>query len=338
LRGSRGAEGREVQEDVQGTGEGVGLNHPVLSALLPVFALAAIGYFAGWRRWIGAPGVKDLSALVFIVMTPALLFRTMSKVHVDQLDFRPLATYFIAVALIFAGTLAVLGFNRRAAVLALANTFSNTVMIGIPIVALAFGDAGLVTLFTLISIHSLVLLTIATVVLEVAVLREESAQGRHADRHVAHTVLLAMRNAIIHPVPLPIIAGLLFAQTGLAMPEVVDRPLQLLANAFGPMALLLVGATLASTSVGTHWRGALALTAVKNLLHPALVAAVGWMLGLHGVPLAVMVIAAALPIGANVFLFSQRYQTAEELVTASVAMSSLLAIATLSVVIAFVVP
>lgn len=308
------------------------MNHPVVSALVPVVILIGIGYFAGRRAWMGVAGVKDLSALVFVVMTPALLFRTMSTVHLEQLDFRPVASYFIAVAVVFVGTMVWGGFNRRAAVLALANTFSNTVMIGIPLIGLAYGEAGLVTLFTLISVHSLVLLTSATVVLEMALIREEAAQGRHSDRHVAHAVLLAVRNAIIHPVPLPIIAGLLFAQTGWVLPTVIDKPLQLLANALSPLALLLVGVTLASTAIGAHWRPALGLATVKNLVMPALVAAAGWALGLSGPALAVMVLAAALPIGANVFLFSQRYKVAEELTTASVAVSTVFALVTLSLV------
>ena len=308
------------------------MNSPVLSALVPVVVLIAIGFLAGRMRWIGAAGVKDLSALVFVVLTPPLLFRTMGTVHVEQLDFRPIASYFVAVALIFFATLALRGFNRGGAVLALANTFSNTVMIGIPVVSLAYGQAGLVILFTLISVHSLVLLTVATVVLEFAVMREEVGAGRHPQTHMAHTVLLAIRNAIVNPVFLPIAAGLLFAQTGLALPEVIDKPLQLLAAAFGPLALLLVGVTLSTTPIGAHWRGALALAGVKNLVHPALVAAVGWAFGLQGAPLAVMVIAAALPIGANVFLFSQRYQVAQDLVTASIAVSTALALLTLSLV------
>jgi malonate transporter and related proteins len=310
------------------------LNHPVLSALIPVVILIALGFLAGRRGWIGGAGVKDLSGMVFVVLTPPLLFRTMSTVHVEQLDFRPVAAYFVAVALIFGATLLVKGLNRRGAVLALAGTFSNTVMIGIPLIGLAYGDAGLVVLFTLIAVHSLVLLTTATVVLEAAVLREEVAAGRHSDRHIAHTVLLALRNAVIHPVPLPIIAGLLFAQTGWVLPAVVDKPLQLMANAFGPLALLLVGATLAATKVGEQWRGALALTAVKNLVHPGLVAAAGWALGLTGVPLTVMVLTAALPMGANVFLFSQRYKVAEELITAGIAVSTGLGLVTLSLVMA----
>ena len=294
--------------------------------------LIAIGFFAGRRGWIGAPAVKDLSNLVFLLLTPALLFRTMSKVQVQQLDFRPVAAYFIAVAVIFAGTLLTCGFNRRAAVLALANTFSNSVMIGIPLVSLAWGQPGLVVLFTLYTVHTVALLTTATLVLELAVMREASARGEAQQRHVAVTVLTAVRNALLHPVPLPIIAALLFAQTGWSIPVLIDRPLELLGNAFGPLALVLVGVTLASTPVGAHWRGALALSAVKNLLHPLGVAVAGWALGLSGLPLAVMVVVASLPIGANVFLFSQRYQVAEELITASVGLSTLLALVSVSVV------
>ena len=98
------------------------------------------------------------------------------------------------------------------------------------------------------------------------------------------------------------------------------------------MALLLVGATLAHSSPGAQLRGALVLTTVKNLAHPALVAGAGLLLGLSGLPLAVMVVTAALPIGANVFLFSQRYQVAEELVTASVGVSTVLGLVTVSLV------
>jgi malonate transporter len=310
------------------------VNQPVLSALTPVVLLIAIGFFAGRRGWIGSGAVKDLSNLVFLLLTPALLFRTMSKVQVQQLDFRPVAAYFLAVIVIFVGTLLVCGFNRRSAVLALANTFGNTVMIGIPLVGLAWGEPGLVVLFTLYTVHSVVLLTSATLVLELALMREAAASGSTAPRHVVFTVITAVRNAVLHPVPLPIIAGLMFAQTGLVLPAVIDSPLQLLGNAFGPLALILVGVTLASTAVGEHWRGALALSGVKNLLHPLLVAAAGWALGLSGVPLAVMVLVASLPIGANVFLFSQRYSVAQELITASVGLSTLLALVTVSLVLA----
>lgn len=316
------------------------MNSPVFAALFPVVLLTAMGFIAGRAGWIRAGAIKDLSSLVFLLLTPALLFRTMSQVDIAQLDFRPVAAYFLAVALLFAGTLVVQGFNRRAAVLALANTFSNTVMIGIALVGLMYGPAGLVTLLTLVSVHSLVLLTSATVVLELAVARElrQGVPGaaalapQHAPRHALATVLMAVKNSLLHPVPLPIMAGLLFAQTGWVMPAVIDKPVELLGTAFGPLALVLVGVTLAHTPVGKHWRQALALAGIKNLAHPLLVAVVCRLLGVGGLPMTVMVVAAALPIGANVFLFSQRYQVAEELVTASVVVSTVLALLSLPLV------
>lgn len=311
------------------------MNSPVLSALIPVMLLIAIGYVAGLARWIRAESIKDLSNLVFMVLTPALLFRTMSTVHIEQLDFKPVAIYFVAAGILFSAMLVWHGgVTRRSTVLALAATFSNTLAIGAPLVSLAYGELGLVTLFTLISVHALVLLTMATVILELAVVREEKTSGALVERHMMLTVLGAVRNGIFHPVPLPIIVGLLFAQTGLVLPVVVEKPLLLLGNAFGPLALLLAGVTLAKVRVGVHLRGALGLTMAKNLVFPALVAVLGLVLGLSGLPLTIMVVAASLPIGANVFMFSQRYQVAEDLVTASVAVSTGMALLTVSFVMA----
>ncbi len=291
----------------------------------------ALGFGAARRGWIGAAAVKDLSNLVFMVLTPALLFRTMSTVQVQALNFQPVAVYFLAASVLFAATLMRYGFTPLGAARGLANTFSNTIMIGVPLVALAFGQEGLVTLFTLISVHALILLTGATVVFELAAARESTRAGGHAPRSVLRTVAQAVRNGIVHPVPLPIIAGLLFAQTGLAVPGVIDKPLQLLGQALGPLALLLVGVTLAFSTVGAYFRAALRIALVKNVLHPLLLAACGWALGLSGLSMAVMLVAAALPVGANVFLFTQRYGVAQDEVTASIAVSTALALVTVPV-------
>jgi predicted permease len=280
--------------------------------------------------------VRDLSNLVFLVLTQALLFRTMSSVHLERLDLKSTALYYAVAAGFFLMVLFAQGASSRAAVVALAAIFSNMLMIGVPLVSLAYGEAALVHLFTLISMHTLVLLTFVTVVLELLAAREAVASGEGPPRPLLATVGQAVKNAIVHPVPAPIIAGLLYAQTGWGLHPVVDRPLKLLGDAFGPVALVLVGVTLAQAAVGQHLRGALLVSALKNLVHPALMAAAGWAFGLRGLPLTVMVVAAALPIGANVFLFSQRYRRAEELVTASVAVSTLLALLSVSLVMTLV--
>ena len=72
------------------------MNSPVFNALVPVILFIAMGFFVGRWGWIRAASVKDLSNLVFMVLAPALLFRTMSTVHVQNLDFGPIAIYFAA--------------------------------------------------------------------------------------------------------------------------------------------------------------------------------------------------------------------------------------------------
>lgn len=193
------------------------LDHPVVSSLLPVVFLILTGWVAGRARLIRAEAVRDLSNLVFLVLTQALLFRTMSSVHIEQLDFRPVSLYFAVAGVLFAALVVARGLNSRSAILALSSIFSNTIMIGISLIGLAYGESALVLLFTLISLHALVLLTAATVVMELLMAHELAASGTGPRRHPVATVVQAVRSAIIHPVPMPIIAGLLFAQTGWAM-------------------------------------------------------------------------------------------------------------------------
>jgi len=305
--------------------------HPVVASLTPVFLLIGLGCLAGRLNWIREEAVKDLSSLVFLLLIPALLFRTMSAVHVQALDLRPLAAYFPVALGLLGAAIAWRGFNRTSVVMAVGGVFSNMVMIGITLVELAYGKQGLVTLLTLVSVHALILLTVSSVVLELVVAREARVGGAHAP-HVLKTAWSAFKGALIHPIPLPILSGLLFAQTGWTLPTVVDKPLQLLGSAFGPIALVLVGVTLARTPLGGHLRQALWITVSKNLLLPLLVGLSAWAMGISGAPLSVMVVAAALPMGANVFLFAQRYEVAQELTTAAMGLSTVLALFTLTFV------
>ncbi len=308
-------------------------DHPVLSSLLPVVFLILIGFVAGRAKLVRPEGVRDLSNLVFLVLTPALLFRTMSSVHLEKLEVQPVFQYFLVAAMLFFVMLYLYGRNSRASVMALASIFSNTLMIGVPLIGLAYGYSGQVLLFTLISLHALVLLTMATLVLEMQMARELAAKTGES-RHMLKTVGMAIKSAVLHPVPLPILIGLIYAQTDWGLHPVIDKPLQLLGTAFGPVALVLVGITLSQTLIGEHFKAAMRLSLVKTFVHPLLMTMAGYAMGMRGLHLSVMVVAAALPIGANVFLFSQRYQKEEDVITASVAVSTAIAVVSVSLVMA----
>jgi predicted permease len=159
-----------------------------------------------------------------------------------------------------------------------------------------FGEAGLALHIALVSLHALVLLSLATALAEGSLARERAraAGGGSLARTLMHTA----RQTVVHPVVLPILAGLAWNLTGLGLHPVVDEVLALLARAVVPLCLLLIGLSLAAYGLRAHWRGAIGLVLVKLFVAPALVLVVGQaVFGLQGLPLAVIVMLAALPVG-----------------------------------------
>jgi predicted permease len=310
---------------------------PVFQALIPVVTLIVLGFLIVRVGWLRAEGMRDISNVAFLVLAPALLFRSMATVHLAEIDFTPVAIYFCAIWIVFAIIMAKHGLNKRAAVLALSTTFSNTLMIGVPLVSMAYGQEGLVTLFALMSVHSLIMLTMVTSIVEFADAREANSSAGTAGWSsrlisLGLTLMRATKATLLHPVPLPILIGLLYSTTGLTIPLPLDQTLQLIGSAFSPIALMLVGATLAINKDLGHIKTGLLLALTKNCIHPLVMFILGILVGLKGVGFKVMILSAALPIGANVYLYATRYKVAEQEVTASIAASTVLALVTLTAV------
>jgi predicted permease len=133
-----------------------------------------------------------------------------------------------------------------------------------------------------------------------------------------------MKNTIVHPVVLPVLAGFAWNLSGLPLPTVADEVLATLGSAVVPLCLVLIGMSLAYYGVRGVGRSAMALTLLKLLLVPAVVLVVArWGFGLTGLPLAVVVTMASLPVGSNALIFSQRYETLQSEASAAIVFSTL---------------
>jgi malonate transporter and related proteins len=298
----------------------------VLYKLLAIAMTVALGWSAAKARWLGAGDTaRTLSNVAFFVFVPALLFRTTARLDFATVPGPLLAAYFAPTVLVL---LACYGWARwrrtselaRPSVEAVSVTFGNTVQLGIPMAAALFSEQGLALHIALVSVHALVLLSCVTALAE-----RDLAQGQGWRRQLMQTV----RNTVIHPVVLPVLAGLAWNLTGAGLHPVVDEVLALLASAVVPLCLVLIGVSLAQYGVQGRWRVALRLAAVKLLVLPAVVLLVaGGVLGLSGLPLAVVVMMSALPVGSNALLFAQRYRTLEGEVTAAIVVSTVAFVAT----------
>ena len=164
---------------------------------MPVVLCIAVGFAIARFGWVRSSAIPDLSNIVFLVLTPALLFRTMAGPRVQELDFAPVALYFASALLVFGATLLLQGWSSTGAARALAHTFGNTVMIGVPFVGLVYGESGLVALFTLISMHSLVLLTAATLVFELVQARARQGQPGAVAASRWQTLGRVVKNSIL---------------------------------------------------------------------------------------------------------------------------------------------
>lgn len=304
------------------------MNAAVFAKLLGIFATVAIGWFASRRRWLGAPGgsgdpARVLSNAAFYLFVPALLFRTMAHIDLARMPWPTLAAYFVPAIGVL---LAIYARQRRTAAAhaatpatrTIAATYGNAVQLGIPIAAAVFGEAGLALHIALVSLHGLVMLTLLTVLVELDLARAAGSQA-HWD-----TLRSTVRNALIHPVVLPVVAGLCWNLAGWPLPAVADQTLAMLAAAVVPVCLVLIGVSLESWGLRGQLRGAVELGLLKLLLLPAVVLlAARLAFGVTGTPLAVLAMMAALPTGSNALLFAQRYATREAEATAAIVLSTL---------------
>ncbi|BDI03564.1 AEC family transporter [Sphaerotilus microaerophilus] len=306
--------------------------------LVALFGVIALGWVGARRRLLAGPdGLRALGNAAFLLFVPALLFRTMARVDLAALPWRLLAAFFLPVVgwlllvwlwerrrLTHGGTMPLTpALAPQPTTRAISVTFGNGVQMGLPFSAALFGEAGLRLQVAIVSVHALILLSVLTVLAEIDIARA-SAQHSGRGHSLLATLATTVRQTVIHPVVLPVLLGLAWNLAGLKLPPQADETLQMLGQAVVPLCLVLIGASLAQHGLGPRWQAALGLALLKLFALPALVlVAAHWGAGLDGLPLAVVVIAAAMPTGSNALLFAQRYHVLEVEATAIIVLSTL---------------
>ncbi len=305
---------------------------PVLSIVLPVFGLIGLGVIGGRSKLFPEAAVNGLSNFVLYVAVPALLFRTIVRSRpFDTLNFDIVFAYYGASFVVMVGALALgryvfgLAGGERAS-FAMGSMFSNTTLLGVPLVFATWGEAGLVPLMVVITLHSLLFATVFFVLHDMA---QSGAVGW------ASAVRLAARSIVTNPVIISIAVGLAWAFLGLGLPGFVSSIIDMLGDATIPAALFALGAALAQFPVAGNVQHAMTMAGIKLVLHPLLVfAAAHWLFDLSALELAVVTLTAALPGGLMVFLVAQSYGVYVARAGTSLVLSTAGGVFTLSVLIA----
>jgi malonate transporter len=304
----------------------------VLSIVVSVFGLVALGYATAVTRLLSASTAPALSEFVFIVAIPCLLFDTLATADLRGISpWGIWVAYFIPFALVWAFghvlTRHVFGRDVRGAIVGgVSAAYSNAALIGIPLIGAAFGENGTVFIIIIVSVH-LPIMMLASVVLNEWAITSSGGDRRSGRAEALRRTAVAL---VRHPILLGIAAGAAWRMTGLAIPRVLAGIIDPLGRAAGPMALFASGMALVSYGATRQIRPALAISVLKLVLLPALVFAAGRMLGLPPLAIAVLTLTAACPTGVNAYLLAHRFGTGEALASNAMLFSTAAGVATVA--------
>ena len=307
----------------------------LLGIVAPVFVLIGIGWVSIHRGWTDRAGARGLTNFAYFAAMPALLFDSIAGA--PPLHLVHVAGSFLlgAVALFFVAMLLARRLGGQtlapAAMFGLTGVYGNTVMMGVPVIQSAYGAPGVANLLAVVAFHSAALLPLATVLIET---------GQGARPGLVQTLRSVGRGLFTNPVVLAVLVAMTWRATALPVPSPLHALLRLLGGAAAPVSLFCLGAALPPPGMlGRHLgRNGLGLglaVLIKLAVLPAVVGLIAHAAGVHGVAFATVILAAAMPTGANAFLLARRMDTMAENTAAEVLLSTILSVLTLTLLLSW---
>lgn len=310
--------------------------HALLSLfliVLPVFLVVGAGYASVKTQVFPESGIEALVKFATVIAVPVLLFRAiyrldLAKVLVPEhlIAFYAGAVISFAVAIILSRRL----WGRRpgeSVSVGFCALFSNSTLLGLPIIMRAYGEAELEPAFAIIAFHAPFCYLVGVLTMEVS--RRDGAPIGVALRRTANTMF---RNALT----LGIAAGFALNLTGVTLPEPVMSAVDMIATAALPVALFGLGGVLTRYRLRAELGEAAMATSLSLILHPF----IAWVLadqvfGLAPEFVRAAVVIAAMPTGVNGYIFAAMYDRAVGTAASTVLLATTLSVLTITGWLAF---
>jgi malonate transporter len=278
----------------------------ILSSVVPVFFVMALGYLAGWLRDIDNQQVAELNALVMDFALPASLFVAMVQTPRELLLKQGALMVVLAVSMLVIYGLhyflqtSLFGIDSgQAAVVALTTGLPNFASAGLPLIRSVFGAANTVSVGISIALGSIVMSPLTLVILEAG--DKSSGDGPALPR-----ILHAIAKSILKPVVIAPIIGMALTACDVEVPLLLTTSLALIGVGAGGVALFLTGLILSAQPFRLN-RNVASGTLLKNVVHPVLAAVLVAALSMSAPAGREAIILCAVPSGFFGILFGLRY-------------------------------
>ncbi len=301
----------------------------LVTVVLPVFLVIAGGYAATRFGLFPPTGVDGLMIFTQNFAVPCLLFRGIVDLDLGTVfDARLMISFYTGAVICFAA--GILGvrhiFNRRpgeAVAIGFGALFSNSLLLGIPIMERAYGAGALAPNFAILSIHAPFGYLLGITVMEFI-----RADGRGLKGTIQAVARALFRNALM----IGLLLGFLVNVSGIDLPEPPRVAVDMMADAALPAALFGLGGVLTRYGI----RGSLGETALiaflSLILHPAI--AYGLSELYFGLPpefVRSAVVTASMAPGVNAYVFANLYDRGQAEAASVVLLATAASVITVSV-------
>ena len=269
-----------------------------LNAVAPMFFMMLLGYFLKGIRFFTDDALKQINALVFKVLLPLQLFRSAFQADLEEVVNIPFLLWneglvllsFCILTLVSVRTVRERG--KRAALLQ--GMFrGNIALVGMAIAETLFGAEQTGTMAIVVAIT-------VPVYNVLAVLALEMFQGGKMP------LLRILKEIATNPLIIGCLCGLICNLIGLQIPTLLYSPMDSLASAATPVALIALGASFHMERVSADRRAILVGVLAKLVFLPLAALSVGAALGFRGVELGTMAITFAAPTSVSSFSMAQQ--------------------------------
>jgi len=287
----------------------------------PILLVVAVAFVADRHLDIDP---RSLSRLLVYVFTPFLIFEGVAYSDLSGSE----AGQLVAVAILMSVGIALAAWmvahwtrldRRTAAAFTLSATLINAGNYGLPLNRFAFGGAG--------EERALVFF-IATVVVSYTLGVFLASFGNLSAR-------LALRNVFSVPLVYAALLGVVVNLLNVDLPLPVTRAVGLMADASIPAMLAVLGVQLSRASVRGRIQPIVLASALRLLLGPLIAVGLVALLGLEGLTRQVAIVQSAMPTAVVTGVLAIEFGADAELVTATILVSTVASVITLSVLLSW---
>lgn len=295
-----------------------------LNIVFPLFLLIVLGYFLKRKGLLTPEFRKKATTLIFYYSLPCSLFRSVAGSDIlSGFDFA-FVVYILATSLVLffvSWGVTVLLVKDRSQISAIVHCSfrGNFAYIGLAVLQNLLNTTALTGAVLVITFVVPIYNILAIIVL--------SHYNTGAEKPSVKSQLLSI---IKNPLIIGIVLGLPFSLFRITIPVMFDKALSYLAQIATPLALLMIGATLAPETFMKKPKGIVLGTLLKNILGPGVFTLLAIPFGFRGEALATIFTMFAVPSAVNCYIMTDKMGGDGELAAGIVMATSLFSVITMT--------